>query len=73
MAKIQFKVRLEELGCVAENTVDVDDDPEFLAQFDTRGEAIEQAVIDMAEQVAAKLREIVDNHAHGKALLGKMT
>lgn len=72
MAKIEFKVRLEELGCTAQNTVDVDDDPEFLAQLDTRGEAIEQATIDLAEQVAAKLRDVVDNHERGKALLEKM-
>lgn len=68
MNMIQFKVHIEELDCTASLNVDLDKQaPEFWEQFEGRGEAIEQAVIDAAERLGAQLRQEYDNVAAVKA------
>jgi len=56
MSKIKVKIQVEDLGCTLELSADMAGDPDFVAQFDSFGEAAEQAVIDMGEQLGAALR-----------------
>lgn len=68
MNMIQFQVRIEELDCTASLNVDLDKQtPEFWEQFEGRGEAIAQAVIDAAELLGAQLRQEYDKAAAIKA------
>lgn len=60
MSKIKVKVQVEDLGCTLEVSLDMASDADFLAQFDTFGEAAEQAVIDGAEKLGAALRSEYD-------------
>jgi hypothetical protein len=60
MSKIKAKIQVEDMGCTLELSIDMESNAEFVAQFDTFGEAAEQAVIDMAEQLGATLRSEYD-------------
>lgn len=60
MSKIKATIKVEDLGCTLELSVDMESNAEFVAQFDTFGEAAEQAVIDLAEQLGASLRAQYD-------------
>lgn len=60
MSKIKAMIKVEDIGCTLELSIDMASNAEFVAQFDTFGEAAEQAVIDMAEELGASLRAQYD-------------
>jgi hypothetical protein len=60
MSKIKATIQVEDIGCTLELSIDMASNAEFVAQFDTFGEAAEQAVIDMAEELGASLRAQYD-------------
>jgi len=57
MSTIKITVHVAELGCKLELTGNMAENAEFVAQFDSMGEAAEQAVIDLAEKLGASLRD----------------
>ncbi|URL59583.1 hypothetical protein IM816_05665 [Luteibacter flocculans] len=60
MSTIKITVHASDLGCKLELTGNMDKNAEFVAQFDSIGEAAEQAVVDLAEKIGAQLRKEYD-------------
>lgn len=56
MSKIHFTVHVDDIGCTATLAVDIDDQPEYLRQFESRGEAVSQAVMEAAEKLGVQLQ-----------------
>ena len=73
MSKIEITIRIEELrGLKAHLACDMDDDPQWLAQFEARGEAaadlIETACHNLAERIRAEFDKADAVNAEVKAL-----
>lgn len=61
MNNINVTVKVDEIGCTASLNVDLDaQGPDYWEQFDTRGEAIESVMADLAEKIGAQLRQEYD-------------
>lgn len=60
MSTIKATIQVEDIGCKLELTCDMATNAEFIEQFETFGEAAEQAVVDLAERLGAALRAEYD-------------